>query len=100
MSCTSWTERSPPTALEVRSKRIRTRSDELTAQPAVVIASEPMDGESGWRLMDPGELVHVGPDLAITSTHPLPAAPRHQLTLADMSPTAAASQGPAAQQTG
>lgn len=89
-----------PTALHVRSKRIRTRSEELTAQPAVVVASEPMDGESGWRLMDPGELVHVGPDLAITSTHPLTDPPRHQLTLADMSPTAAASQGPAAQQSG
>ena len=89
-----------PEPLEVRSKRIRTRSDELSAQPAVVIASEPMDGETGWRLLDPGELVHVGPDLAIAGTHPFPEPPRHQLTLADMSPTAAASQSPAAQQTG
>ncbi len=89
-----------PAPLEVRSRRIRTRSEELTAHPAVVLASEPMDGESGWRLMDPGELVHVAPDLAITSTHPLTEPPRHQLTLADMSPAAAASQGPAAQQTG
>lgn len=89
-----------PTALHVRSKRIRTHSDELTAQPAVVIASEPMDGESGWRLMDPGEMVHVGKDLTITSTHPLTDPPRHQLTLADMSPAAAASQARSAQHTG
>lgn len=87
-------------ALHVRSKRIRTQSDELSSQPAVIIASEPMDGESGWRLMDPGELVHVGPDLTVNSSRPFPKAPRHQLTLADMSPAAAASQSPAAQHTG
>lgn len=87
-------------ALHVRSRRIRTQSDELTNHPSVIIASEPMDGESGWRLLDPGELLHVGADLAVTSTHPLPTAPRHQLTLADMSPAAAASQSPGAQKTG
>ena len=84
----------------MRSRRIRTQSDELTNHPSVIIASEPMDGESGWRLLDPGELLHVGPDLTVTSTHPLPQAPEHQLTLADMSPAAAASQSPGAQKTG
>ena len=34
-----------PRQLEVSSKRIRTRSDELSGAPAVIIASEPMDGE-------------------------------------------------------
>jgi glutamine amidotransferase len=83
----------------VASPRIRAHSPELADQRAVVVASEPMDGETGWRLMDSGELVHVARDLTITSTRPFPHAPRHLLTLADLSPTAAASQSPAAQRT-
>jgi len=63
------------------------------------VATEPMDGETGWRLMDSGELLHVGKDLTITRTRPFPHAPRHLLTLADLDPTAAASQAPAAQKT-
>ncbi len=88
-----------PDHLEVRSPRIRTHSRELSGGPSVIVASEPMDGETAWRLMDPGELVHVGGDLTVTSSRPLPAAPRHPLTLADLTPTAAASQGAAAQKT-
>ncbi|MGS0684818.1 class II glutamine amidotransferase [Nakamurella sp. GG22] len=88
-----------PEHLEVRSPRIRTHSRELSGAPSVIVASEPMDGETGWRLLDVGELVHVGADLAVTSSQPLPPAPRHPLTLADLSPTAAASQGAAAQKT-
>jgi glutamine amidotransferase len=91
----------PATAehLDVRSPRIHTRSHELAGSASVVIASEPMDGETDWRLMDPGELIHVGKDLAVTSSRPLPAQPARPLTLADLSPKAAASQGPAAQHT-
>jgi glutamine amidotransferase len=85
--------------LAVASPRIRAQSPDLIAHPAVIVASEPMDGETGWRLMDSGELVHVDRDLAITSTRPFPQAPRHLLTLAELSPTAAASQSPAAQRT-
>jgi len=81
--------------LEVRSRRIHTRSEELAGAASVVVASEPMDGEQGWRLLDPGELIHVDRDLSVTSTSPLPAEPSHPLTLADLSPAAAASQGPA-----
>jgi len=83
--------------LMVATRRLRAHSPDLTAQRAVVVASEPMDGETGWRLMDSGELIHVGPDLTITSTRPFPQAPKHPLTLADLSPTAAASQSPDAQ---
>ncbi|UUL77407.1 class II glutamine amidotransferase [Pseudarthrobacter sp. Fe7] len=39
-----------------------------------------------------GELVHVGPDLAVTCTFPFPDQPAHPLTLADLEPSAAASQ--------
>lgn len=85
--------------LTVTTPRISAHSPDLTAQPAVIVASEPMDGESGWRLMDSGELLHVGRDLTITTSRPFPRAPRHTLTLADLSPTAAASQSPATQRT-
>jgi predicted glutamine amidotransferase len=37
------------------------------AGPSVVVASEELDGESGWRMLAPGELVHVGPDLSVHS---------------------------------
>ena len=33
----------------------------------VVVASEALDGEDGWRMLAPGELVHVGPGLAVKS---------------------------------
>jgi glutamine amidotransferase len=35
--------------------------------PSVVVASEELDGESGWRMLAPGELVHVRPDLTVRS---------------------------------
>ena len=69
------------------------------AAHAVVVASERMDEDPHWRLLAPGELLHVGPDLAVTSTIALPEAPVHLLTLADLSPHAAASQHPAAAST-
>jgi glutamine amidotransferase len=33
----------------------------------VVVASERLDGEDGWRMLAPGELVHVRPDLSVDS---------------------------------
>ena len=33
----------------------------------MVIASEELDGESGWRMLAPGELVHGRPDLSVHS---------------------------------
>ena len=71
---------------------IRVRSGDLGAARAVVLASERMDEDPGWRLMTSGELLHVGPDLAVDRSVVLDAAPRHQLTLADLSGQAAASQ--------
>ncbi len=73
---------------------IRVRSGDLTARPAVIVASEPMDEDTGWRALDPGELVHVGPDLSVSSTTVLDRPPAHQLTLADLGAKAAASQAP------
>jgi glutamine amidotransferase len=53
-----------------------------------------MDDEPGWRLLEPGELVHVDADLNITSRVEFPDAPSHLLHRADLSPVAAAAQHP------
>ena len=47
----------------------------LHSVPSVVVASEELDGESGWRVLAPGELVHVGPDLSVRSEVVLPEPP-------------------------
>ena len=79
-------------ALDARSSRIHARSAHLAERPSVIIASERMDDDPGWRLLDPGELLCVGPDLTVTSSTPFPPVPRHLLTESDLDPVAAASQ--------
>ena len=83
---TLYVLRRPPgqhSPADVRSTQIHARSDDLDDVAAVVVASEPMDGETDWRLLDPGELIHVDADLEITSTTPLPP-PTYPMTLADL----------------
>lgn len=72
--------------------RMRINSGDLADSPAVVIASERMDEHPQWRLLEPGELLHVGPDLRVTRRLLLPDPPSHKLTLDDLRPDAAASQ--------
>ena len=74
--------------------RIRVESDELGDRRCVVVASERMDDDRGWRPLSSGELLHVGPDLGVTSRRAIDGPPVHQLTLADLEPAAAASQSP------
>lgn len=81
-----------PAPLEARSTRIHARSRDLSRSAHVLIATEPMDPNPGWRPMAAGEMVHVGPDLAVTATFPFPEAPVHPLTLSDLDPSVAASQ--------
>lgn len=83
-----------PSGLEHRSHRIHARSAHLADQPSVIIASERMDDDAGWRLFEPGELLHVDRTLRISTSAPLPATPRHLLTLGDLDETSAASQHP------
>lgn len=71
---------------------VRVRSADLAALPAVVVASERMDEDPGWRSLDPGELLHVGADQQVTSRVVLDAPPARQLSLADLDPRATASQ--------
>ncbi|WP_124712596.1 class II glutamine amidotransferase [Mycolicibacterium nivoides] len=77
--------------LRLRSARIRAESEHLTSQPSVLFASEQMDGED-WRLIAPGELVHVDADLRIDTRVAFPEPPRHLLHRDDLSAQAAASQ--------
>lgn len=77
-----------------RSRRVRVRSGDLTAAPSVVIATERMDEDPGWRNLAPGELLHVDRRLAVTSRVAVGTPPAHALTLADLDPRAAESQGP------
>lgn len=75
---------------------IRVRSGDLAGRPAVVVASERMDEDAGWREIAPGELLHVGPDLAVDRTQILEGPPARRLTLAELDPRAAASQATSA----
>ena len=71
---------------------VRVRSGDLANRPAVVVASERMDEDAGWRALEPGELLHIDPDLQVTITRSLERPPRRQLTLSDLTGKAATSQ--------
>jgi predicted glutamine amidotransferase len=64
-----------PPGLHVRSATSSFHVPALGSAPSVVVASERLDGESGWRMLAPGELVHVGPDLSVRSEVVLPDPP-------------------------
>jgi predicted glutamine amidotransferase len=70
----------------------RVHSDVGAERPLAVIASERMDADPGWRLLESGELVHVDHALRVSSRVILPNAPAHPLTIDDLNPTAKASQ--------
>jgi predicted glutamine amidotransferase len=80
--------------LEQASARgsIRVRAGEMATRPAVVIATERMDEDRGWRAVEPAELLHVGSDLALSSRKRIAGPPAHALSLADLDPRAASSQ--------
>jgi glutamine amidotransferase len=73
---------------------VRVRSAHLARHPSVIVASEPMDEDPGWRLLAPGELIHIGPTLAVTSSIVLDGPPARPLSLPDLAPRAAAAQAP------
>ncbi|MGI9125255.1 MAG: class II glutamine amidotransferase, partial [Mycobacterium sp.] len=84
----------PTPGFDLRTHRIRAQSAHLRQLPSVVLASEPMDDDPGWRLLDPGELLHVDADLKITHRIEFPDPPTHLLRRQDLSPTAQAAQHP------
>src|SRR5579863_6445183 len=58
----------------------------LHTLPSVVVASEQLDGEQGWRMLASGELVHVRPDLTVESAVLLPEPPAHLVPLGGPNP--------------
>ncbi|WP_062344768.1 class II glutamine amidotransferase [Herbidospora yilanensis] len=72
--------------------RITVESADLADRQCVVVASERMDDDPGWRLMEPGELLHADRRSAVHRNIVLPDPPRRQMTLRDLRPEAAASQ--------
>lgn len=58
----------------------RVHSDDAAQRPVVVLASEPMDDDPGWRELQSGELLHVGANLEINTTIALPDPPAHPQT--------------------
>lgn len=72
--------------LHVRSSTSSVHAPDLHARPSVVVASEELDGEQGWRMLAPGELIHVRPDLTIESAIVLPDPPARLVPLPSANP--------------
>lgn len=86
-------ERQPGARLEHTSSfGSRVSSEHGAGRPLAVIASEKMDDDPAWRMLDSGELLQVAPTLEVRSRAILDAPPVHLLTLADLNPRARASQ--------
>ena len=75
------------------SGTLRVQAGELSFLPATVIASERMNANLGWRLLESGELIHVDPQVHVTSTIVVPDPPAHMIDLNAMSAQAAIAQG-------
>jgi glutamine amidotransferase len=71
---------------------IHVESPELATCRSVVIATERMDDDPAWRLLEVGELLHVPADLECVSRSVIDRPPARHLTLADLDRRAAASQ--------
>jgi predicted glutamine amidotransferase len=71
---------------------IRVASPELDSCDGVVVASEPMDDDPNWRLMEAGELVHVDAEGRLSASTGWIDPPVQPLSLAQLEPTAAAAQ--------
>jgi predicted glutamine amidotransferase len=59
----------------------RLRSDEAARRPVVVLASEQMDDDPGWRALETGELLHVDERLRVNSTIAFPNPPAQLMKL-------------------
>jgi len=70
-----------PGGLHVRSSMSSVHVPGLSDAACAVVASEQLDGESGWRMLAPGELVHVRPDLSVRCEIALPQPPAHLVPL-------------------
>jgi predicted glutamine amidotransferase len=71
----------PAPGLHVRSATSSIHVPALYETRSLLVASEELDGESGWRMLAPGELVHVRPDLSVESAIVLPQPPARLVPL-------------------
>jgi predicted glutamine amidotransferase len=86
-------ERDAGDALEqVSSHSTHVRSEHAASRPTVVIASEVMDADPGWRALGSGELIHVTPALETVSTTLIDEPPARRLRLEDLAGHARESQ--------
>ena len=60
---------------------LRLRSADAAVAPLVVIASERISSEPEWEEIQPGELVHVGPDLEVDREIVISEPPAHPMVL-------------------
>lgn len=70
---------------DLHTIRIHARSQQLCTRPSVVFATERMDADPRWRLLEPGELVHVDAGLRVTRRLVLPDPPRRLLRRDELS---------------
>ncbi len=75
----------PDPEFDLHTTRIHAQSKQLCTRPSVVFATEPMDDDPRWYLLNPGELVHVDASLQISRSLVLPDPPRHLLRREDLS---------------
>ena len=81
------------TALDQRSSHgTRIHCEPAAEHPTVVVATEVMDDDPGWRPLGSGELLHVDPDLTVTSRIVRSEPPAQLLTLDQLHGHARASQ--------
>jgi predicted glutamine amidotransferase len=86
-------ERAPGEPLRhASSLGMRVRAEEGAERPLAVLASERMDADPGWRMLAQGELLHISDTLEVSTRRILRGPPARALTLAQLSPTAQASQ--------
>jgi predicted glutamine amidotransferase len=76
----------PRAGLHVRSSTSSVHAPALQFVPTVVVASEELDGELGWRMLAPGELIHVRPDLTVESAVVIPEPPARLVPLPAKNP--------------
>ena len=72
--------------LHARSETSSFHVPGLDSLPSVVVASEQLDGETGWRMLAPGELVHIGSGLTVESAVALTQPPARLIQLGSANP--------------
>ena len=78
---------------ERSTEGMRIQARELSFLPAAVIASERMNTNPSWRLLESGELVHIDSQLNVTSTVAVDFPPVHMIDLAQMTKREKIAQG-------